>query len=171
MKTVQATISIDQDVPSLSPCVCGCEGEPRNLRAWNRDRWYKPRGRIVQSAAHSGQMTIKPYHHRTVMTPDSPVGGFIRFDFSQDDIELVPRVFGTQVLRRSFQPLRCSGRLRGISAGRQSNEPREVGQSERDIPLSPKCVGRRVFRRASRYRSLIVRLSHGSSSLGWRDLN
>jgi len=41
-------------------------------------------------------------HHRTVMTPDSPVGRFVRLDFSQDDIKLVSRVFGTQVLRRQF---------------------------------------------------------------------
>jgi hypothetical protein len=45
------------------------------------------------------------------MTPDSPVGRFIRLNFSQDNIKLVSRVFGTQVLRRSFQPFGCSRRL------------------------------------------------------------
>jgi hypothetical protein len=45
------------------------------------------------------------------MTPDSPVGRFIGLNFSQDNIKLVSRVFGTQVLRRSFQPFGCSRRL------------------------------------------------------------
>ena len=45
------------------------------------------------------------------MTPDSPVSGPVRLNFSQNNVELVSRVFGTQVFRRSFQPFRCSGRL------------------------------------------------------------
>jgi len=45
------------------------------------------------------------------MTPDSPVGGLIRLDFSQNNIKLVSRVFGKQVLCRSFQPFGCSRRL------------------------------------------------------------
>ena len=49
------------------------------------------------------------------MTPNSPVGGLIGLNFSQDNIKFVSRVFGTQVLRRSFQPLGCSRRLRTTS--------------------------------------------------------
>ena len=45
------------------------------------------------------------------MTPDSPVSGPIRLNFSQNNVELVSRVFGAQVLRCSFQPFRCSRRL------------------------------------------------------------
>ena len=45
------------------------------------------------------------------MTPDSPVGGLIRLNFSQDNIKFVSRVFGTQVLCSSFQPFGRSRRL------------------------------------------------------------
>ena len=95
------------------------------------------------------------------MTPDSPVSGFIRLDFSQNDIKLVSGVFGTQVLRRSSQPLRRSGRLAGISAGCQPDEPYEVGQPEGNIPWYPNCEGRTGSRKASGPHSRIVRLSHG----------
>ena len=125
---------------------------------------------IFQSAVQSAQTTIEPHHHRTIMTPDSPVGGQIRFDFSQDDVKLVHRVFGTQFLRRMSQPLGCSGRLCRISPVRQPSEPCAVDQSQGNIPSGPHCVGRRGARRTSRHRFQIVRVSHGSSSLekrGW----
>jgi len=64
-----------------------------------------------------GTRTGGIHHHRTIMTPDPPVSGLIRLNFSQNDIKLVSRVLGTQVFRRSFQPFGCSRRRHSRAAG------------------------------------------------------
>ena len=103
------------------------------------------------------------------MTPDSPVCGLVRLNFSQDDIKVVSRVFGTQVLRRPFQPF---GRSRRLHKRCQVVSPRShVATVRRDIPLHPHRGGWSGSRKASRYHSQIVQISHGSSLLGWKGWN
>jgi len=104
------------------------------------------------------------------MTPDSPVSGLIRLNFSQDNIKLVSRVFGTQVVRRSFQPFGCSRRL--CKTYMVINPvPYKTRSARRGIPLHPCCGGPSGSRRASRRRSRIAQISLELSSLGWKGWN
>lgn len=134
-----------------------------NLKIRERGTWT---GGINLKAASFGQVCpkrsieIEPYHHGTVVTSDSPVCGLIRPNFSQDDIKLVSRVFGTQQLCRPFQPLGCCSGLCKNRTRLQSKDPIRAGQWQEDIPLCP-CYGERsAARKASRCRSRTVRVSH-----------
>ena len=73
------------------------------------------------------------------MTPNSPVVGFLRLSFSRNSIELASRIFGTQVLHRSFYPFGCDRRLKKKCTSRQSKVLHKIGSVRRDIPLCPRC--------------------------------